>query len=160
MSEQLSARAIRAAAVPPPVWPAVDVGVEKLTDDLGRLMSRLGATNLTLTLHLVETAGLAPGLAEGLLRRVVGTQGRITQISPYDYVVTLLGPDRVLLGGDSLPGRLALALRELLGVGSPALSKVAMRSLEVRCNEIVDPSWLLNELGNEPAQLLSAQQTA
>ena len=160
MSEHLSAQKLRATAMPATAWPAIEIGVEKLTDDLGDLVHRLGTTNLSVSLHLVETFGLAPGLAEGLLRRVVGGHGRITQISPYDYVVTLLGPDRVLLGGDSLPGRLASALRELLGDTTPALAKVTLRSLEVRSNEIVDPSWLLNELGNEPAYNLAAKRAA
>jgi hypothetical protein len=139
---------------PVPARQSIDVGIDKLTDDLDSLLRRLGATNLYLSLHLVESVGLAPGLAEGLLHRVVGGQGRITQISPYDYVVILLGPDELLLRGDRLPARLAAGIRELLGPASPALGKVQVRSLATWSHEIADCGWLLNELGNQPARSL------
>jgi hypothetical protein len=145
---------------PVPARPSIDVGVDKLTDDLNALLARLGATNLYLSLHLVESFGLAPGLAEGLLRHVIGGQGRITQISPYDYVVTLLGPDELLLRGDRLPARLAAGLSELLGPDTPALGKVHVRSLSTWTHDVVDPSWLLNELGNAPGQPLRALAAA
>jgi hypothetical protein len=136
----------------------IGIGVDALADELARLVDRLSATNLRLSLHLFETAGLAPGLGEALLRRVVGPRGRITQISPYDYVVTLLGPDSVLLRGDSLPQRLADALGGLLGPDAPALRKVKVRSLQTSTHEIVDPSWLLNELGTAPLRPLPQPQ--
>ena len=143
-------------AAPVSAQPTIDVGIDKLTDDLDALLRRLGATNLYLSLHLVESMGLAPGLAEGLLDRVVGGQGRLTQVSPYDYVVTLLGPDELLLRGDRLPQRLAVGLSELLGPNTPALGKVRVRSLSTWTHEIADSGWLLNELGNQPAQSLRA----
>lgn len=134
--------------------PEAEAGLDDgLLDELEALLNRLGAVKISMTLYLVEFAGLPGHLALPLLQQAAGPCAMLRLPAQGQHLVIFLGPEPSAGSG----GFLARLERGLVALAPPEITECAWAEARMlrRCNhDVAAPACLLLDLHAAAARVL------